>query len=162
LRGARLAAQLPHGLHDEEHPSHAGVAGGQPATVGVRRQRPVEPQPPALHERAALALRAEAEVFEREQHRDRERVVHLQHVDVRRRQAGAGERERAALRRGRHREVGHRRDVHVVRHRVRGTEDVHRRSREVGGALGGGEDAGRAAVGDHAAVEDVERVGDQP
>ena len=40
---------------------------------------------PVGDERAAFALRREAEVLEHDEHRVRERVVHLEHVDVGRR-----------------------------------------------------------------------------
>ena len=44
----------------------AGVAGRQAAAVGVRRERAADSEPSVLDERAAFALRAEAEVLERD------------------------------------------------------------------------------------------------
>ena len=156
-----LAAQLAHRFDDEEHPAHAGMTGRQPAAVGVRRQRPVPAQAPALDERAALALAAEPEVLEREQHGDRERVVQLEHVDVGQRHAGALERQRTGLRGRREVDVGHLADVEVMRERVGRAEDVGRRLAQIAGPLVRRDDARRAAVGDHAAVEHVQRVGDE-
>ena len=63
-------------------PAHARVVRRQPAAVGVHRQRAAERIRPSLDERAALADLAEAEVLERRQHGDRERVVDHAQVDV--------------------------------------------------------------------------------
>ena len=72
-----------------------GMAGREPAAVGVRRQRAADAQLAVLDERAALALAAEPERLEREQHHRRERVVDLADVDVVGRDAGPLERELA-------------------------------------------------------------------
>jgi hypothetical protein len=53
------------------------VAGLQAAAVGVRRERAADSQPSILDERAALALRAEAEVLERDEQHVGEGVVEL-------------------------------------------------------------------------------------
>ena len=103
LGRARLAAELADGFDDEEHAAHPRMAGREPAAVGVRRQRAVERESSVLDERAALPLRAEPEVLERDQHGDRERVVELEHVDVVERDAGPLQRERARSRGGRSR-----------------------------------------------------------
>ena len=125
---------------------------------------PSKREPSALDERAALALRAEAEVLEREQHGDRERVVELQHVDVVEGHPGPLERQRAGLRRGRRR--SDRPDCDDVQRG--GSACAPRRARSTGalrqvtGPLLGRDDARAAAVGDDAAVEHVQRVGDHP
>src|SRR5689334_9717016 len=68
----RLAAELPHGLDEQEHAAHARVAARQTAAVGVRGQRATDAQLAVLDERTALALLAEPEGLEREQHHGRE------------------------------------------------------------------------------------------
>ena len=61
---------------------------------------PPRPMRPSSHERAALARLAEAEVLERHQHGDRERVVDHAQVDVGVRHAGHRRGARARLLRG--------------------------------------------------------------
>ena len=75
--------------------------------------------------------------------------------------AGLLERHRPGQRAGRRREVGLLADV-PVRLRAARAEHVDRRLREVLGPLGRRHDERAAAVGDHAAVEQVQRVGDHP
>src|SRR5437764_1401041 len=82
----------------------------------------VPSKPPVFDERTAIALLAEAEVLERQQDRDGERVVHLEHVDVLDGDPGALHRKGARLRGGSHGQVGHLADVRVVRQRVRRTK----------------------------------------
>src|SRR5438093_38621 len=57
-----LASDLPDRLEHQEHPAHARMARGQPAAVGVDRQRPAEAKVVA-DEVLALALRTEAEIL---------------------------------------------------------------------------------------------------
>ena len=124
-RPVGLAAQLPDGLHEQEHAAHAGVAVREAAAVGVGGQRAAEAHAAVGDERAAFALLAEAEPLERLQHHRRERVVDLADVDLFGRHARPLERERAAARRGRLGEVfplAHRR----VRRRLAGAEHPHR------------------------------------
>ena len=82
LAAARLAAQLPYRLDQQEQPAHPGMAGGEAAAVGVDRQLAVPPQPALLDERAALALRAEAQVLQGHQRHVGEGVVDLGDIDV--------------------------------------------------------------------------------
>ncbi len=84
LARAAFAAQLPHRLDQQEQAVHAGVAIGQAAAVGVDRQAAAGRDAAALDEAPAFALRAEAEIFEEQDRVDRERVVELDDVDVRR------------------------------------------------------------------------------
>src|SRR5262245_1221551 len=77
LARAALAAQLPHGLDQQEQAVHAGVAVGEAAAVGVDGEAALGPDPPALDEGAALALPAEAEVLQEQDRVDGEGVVEL-------------------------------------------------------------------------------------
>src|ERR1035437_7138568 len=54
----------------------------QPSTIGVDRKFAVEAQPSARHECSAFAALAKAEILQRGEHGDRERVVDHRHVDV--------------------------------------------------------------------------------
>ena len=51
LAAVGLAAQLLDRLDEQEHAAHAGVAGRQPAAVGVGRQRAADAQLAVLDER---------------------------------------------------------------------------------------------------------------
>src|SRR5437660_113826 len=83
-----FAAQLPHRLDQQKQAVHAGMAIGKAAAIRVDRQAATGRDTPARYERSALALRAEAEIFE-EQHRvDRERVIKLDDIDVLRPEPG--------------------------------------------------------------------------
>ena len=63
-RAPALAPELLDRLNEQEHPPHAGLAGGQAAAVGVGRERAADAEPAVLDEGAALALLAEAEALE--------------------------------------------------------------------------------------------------
>ena len=107
-------------------------------------------------ERAALALRAEAERLERQQHGDRERVVDLRDVDVVGVSAGALERPRAGVHGGRLRERPHL----VHRQLAEGlapAEQVDALLRELLGLALRDHHEGAAGVGHDAAVEPVQR-----
>jgi hypothetical protein len=93
-RSPAFAAQLSHGLDQGEDAVHAGVRAGQAAAIGVDGQPAAGRDRAVLDEASALALGAEAQVFQEQDGVDRERVVELQHVDVRRLQAGHRERLR--------------------------------------------------------------------
>ena len=74
--GVRAPGASPHSPRSwrtastiEEHAVHAGVGVREPAAVGVHRQRPRRAELAVGHERAALALGAEAEVLEVQQRR---------------------------------------------------------------------------------------------
>ena len=84
--GRARAADLAHALDDVVHA--VDVALGQVAAAGVDRQAAAELDGPARHERPALALGAEPVVLELQQDGDREAVVELGDVDVRRPEAG--------------------------------------------------------------------------
>src|SRR5574337_275644 len=82
LARAALAPELPHALDQREDPEDAGVAEGEAAALGVRGKGPARRRALARDEGPALALLAEAQVLERQEDRDRERVVDLRHVNV--------------------------------------------------------------------------------
>ena len=88
LARAALAAQLPHRLDEQEHAVLPGCVYERPPPFVFVGSEPPGPELAVLDERAALALRAEAEVLEVEQRGDREAVVAHQHVDVGRLDAG--------------------------------------------------------------------------
>src|ERR1043166_7972746 len=81
LARAAFAAQLPHGLDQQEQAVHAGMAIREAAAIRVDREFAAGRDAAARDKRAALPLCAEAEVFE-EQHRvDRKGVVELDDID---------------------------------------------------------------------------------
>ena len=96
LRRACLVPQLAGRFDQEKDASHPRVAGRQSAAVGVEGEVAAASEMPLGDVRAALALLAEAEALEQEQHGDREAVVELHRVDFGRRQAGLGQGGRAA------------------------------------------------------------------
>ena len=117
--------------------------------------RPAEPEAPVRAERAAFARLAEAERFERREHGDRVRVVDHAQVDVGVSDAGAREGERPRLPGGDVEQVALA-DA-VMAHRLGRAEDARRLLPEVAGALERGQHQCTAPVGDHAAVEKMER-----
>ena len=157
----RFSPELSHGLTHEEQTPHPGMGGREPATVGVGGQRASERQCAGCHERTAFALRSEPEILEAHEHGVGERVVHLERVDVGRSDPGFGERPRPGHRAGRHREIGHRLD-RVVGHTRCGTAHVHQRAPRFLRPLLGRQHDGATAIGNHATVELVQRIGDEP
>src|SRR5262250_502065 len=79
-----FATQLARGLDDREDAVHPGVGVRQTPAVGVHREVAAGRGALSGDERPALAGRAEAERLEGEDRDDRERVVELGDVDVRR------------------------------------------------------------------------------
>jgi hypothetical protein len=158
LRGRR-AAELSGGLDQQEDAAHAGVGRRQPASVGVQRRstRLVEAQPTPVSERAALALGAEAQVFQGDDHGDGERVVNHRDVDLAGPLAGLAERLAAGVDRGRDRDVV---VVVEVPRRLARSRDPHRWVRPVGGEVRRDDNDCAAAVVDQAAVKKVQRIGD--
>ena len=103
--GARRPARRPPRRAAAASPRTAGtgraspgcVADSPPPSVFVGSAPPSRRlPPPSVTNGAALALRREAEVLEHDEHGVGERVVHREHVDVGRRDAGLGERLRPA------------------------------------------------------------------
>src|SRR5437763_14145752 len=88
LARAAFAAQLPHRLDQQKEAVHPGVTVREAATIRVDRQPAAGRDTPARYERSALALRAEAEIFEKQYRVDRERVVELDDIDVLRGEPG--------------------------------------------------------------------------
>src|SRR5262245_34716444 len=85
----RLAAELAHALVHEAQP--VDVRLGEVPARGVDRERARRPlERAALHERSALAARAEPEVLDGHQHLAREVLVQLRDVDVRRADTSPG------------------------------------------------------------------------
>ena len=117
---------------------------------------------PVGDERPCLALADEAERFQAVDRHVRERVVDHQVPDVTNAGAGLGEGGLAGQPEGlRLGEISHLRD-HRRLGRLAGAEDVYGRLGEVARAIGGRDDQRAAAVGDQAAFEQVEGVGDEP
>src|SRR5207248_1999305 len=112
----------------------------------------------------AFALTAETEVFELRDDGEGEAVVNLAEVHVRRADARALPEPRGDVARA------HRRILRAVAALVGGRprgvadagDDLHRMLLQVAGALQAGDDAGRAAIGLQAAVEQAEGRGHQP
>src|ERR1700737_1864349 len=89
LARTAFAAQLPGRLDHQKDSAHSRMIRREPAAVGVDWKIAVVAEPPTGYERAALATFAEAEILERREHRDRERIVDHRHVDIFVRDAGA-------------------------------------------------------------------------
>ena len=141
----------------QEHAVHAGVGEGEPAAVGVHGERAPRAEAALGGEGAALALGAEAEVLQVQERGDGEAVVAHEHVDVGGAEAGHGEGAGARDRPGCRGQVGHLGDAHVVG-AGRRAEDVHGRLAQRPGPLGARHDERAGAVGDQAAVEQVQRA----
>src|SRR5882757_8754653 len=155
----RNAAHLPHALLQRVHAVHAGMHVAQAAAIGVERQLAARPGAVG-DEFAGLFMRHEAEIAEAVEWQMREGVVDHEVIDVLVSDAGFLERERA-----RHLEGARTvKRLHLANHRrfhaFAGAEDIDRLSRKVFGAVGRGEDQRAAAVGDEAALQQAERVGD--
>ena len=141
-------------------PRMPGMAGRQPAAVGVGGQRAAEPQPAALDERPALALGAEAEVLERDQHHVGEGVVELGRRRCRPAVTPARSKAQPARHRGRDR-VKSSHSAMVVCETCSPAPSTHtggfgsRPTRSSAAST-----TARAAVGAEAAVQLGERVGD--
>src|SRR4051794_2207400 len=151
-----LAARLDHALRERREAPH--VVRGQLAAARVARQRAARPQLAVGDEVAAFALRAVAVVLERDEDRVRVTVVQLEHVDVGQLDAGLtqGHRPRCG---------GTRVDARiavaapgVARRALAEAAQVDRRLAQIARALRRGHDHGDAAVGDQAAVEEVQRL----
>src|SRR5258706_395622 len=109
-----------------------------------------------------LFMRHEAEIAEAIQRQMRERIVDHQVIDILVGDAGflegqgAGDLEGARTVKG----------LHLADHRrlnaFAGAEDVDRLFRKIPGAVGRGQDQRAAAIGDEAALQDAEWIGDHP
>ena len=110
------------------------------------------------NEFAALALGAEAEVFEGYQHRDREAVVDRYVLDIRRLRAGFGECARAGPHPGAVGEI----DPAAVRmlDGFAGAANAHQRPFQAARNLGRNHDDRAAAIADHAAIEPMQGICD--
>src|ERR1051326_7302263 len=86
LTRAAFAAQLPHRLDQQKEAVHAGVAIRKAAAIRIDREFAAGRDAAARHKRSALALRAEAEIFEEQDRVEREGVIELDDIDVLRRQ----------------------------------------------------------------------------
>ena len=117
----------------------------------------VEPQLPALHVGAALALLAEAQVFQQREHRDGERVVDHRDLDL------VGRDARLAERRGRGLRGRAGRDVAAalgILGRLSGAQDPHRRLLRVASDISRRDHHRAAAVRDDARLQQMQRVRD--
>ena len=155
-----LVAQLAHGLkHLGEPAAVHRVVVAEAAAIGVKGQPAgARDQVAVRDECPALALLAETEVLDRFQHRDGEAVIDGRIVDVARRDAGFLERLRAGPACA---GIG---QVHLAGHQVlrrfAAAEHLDAVALERGRDLGRHHHKRAAAVGDHAAVEPVQRVRD--
>ena len=154
-----LAADLSHGLDRLRHSTAVGgMVVAQPPAVGVERQTSVGGHQAAVgHELPAFALLAETEVFDGLEHGDGEGVVDRRVVDVLRRDPRLGERPRPRPRRAGEGEIGA--PVHGVLGRLAVAQDLDAPGPDGLGDLGRGHHHRSPAVGDHTAVEPVERIG---
>src|SRR5437867_10467845 len=155
-----LAAELAHGLDDLGHAAAVGrMVVAEPAAVGVERQPTDAGDEIAVSdELAALALLAEAKVLQRHQHSDREAVVDRGVLDVGGLDPGLGEGPGAGPHGAGVREVDL--ATHLELERLAGADQPHERPLQAARDLWCYHDDGAAAVADHAAVETMERVGD--
>src|SRR3546814_2054105 len=81
-RSTRTDTLFPYTTLFRSQAVHARMHARETAAVGVDRQVAARRDPPARHEAPALALGAEAEIFEEQDRVDREGVVELQRVHV--------------------------------------------------------------------------------
>ncbi len=158
----RDAAHLPHALLQRVHAVHAGMHVAQAAAIGVERQLAAGAGVAVGDEFAGLFMRHEAEIAETVERQMRERVVDHQMIDVLVGDAGLLEGQRSRDLEGARRI----KRLHLADHRrlhaLAGAEDVDRLFRKILGAVGRGQDQRAAAVGDEAALQDAERIGDHP
>src|SRR6185437_13257795 len=80
LARAAFTAKLTHRFDVQGPTLHVGI--GEMPSIGVDRQRPAQAERAVLYEPSRLALRAEAQPFQAEQHRRAEIVVAHQRVDI--------------------------------------------------------------------------------
>src|SRR5258708_1091485 len=116
------------------------------------RQRTAKADAPARDEGATLALLAEAEILELDNHGDGEAVIELGDIDIGRRQPALSEGGTAGLDRA---GLG---DALVfpnmaVTHPVSGAEPVDRRASQIAGGRAARDDRRGGAVRDNGAVE---------
>ena len=158
--GMRLAAQLAHGFqHLGEPAAIARMVAAQATAVGVERQLAgARDQIAVGHQLAALALLGEAQVFELYQHGDGEAVVdrHVLHVGWLHARLGEGRRTAEARARVGQVDLA----AHLGLHELAGADQLDLGPLELGRDLGRHHDDGAAAVGDDAAIQAMQRVGD--
>src|SRR5258706_15692587 len=155
-----LAAQLTHCFDDFCHAAAVDrVIAAQPAAVGVERQLSDAGNQIAVgDELAALALLAEAEVFDLHQYRDGEAVIDRGIFDVLWRDAGLLERPRAGP------DPGGISEIEILAaarslHRFAVPDQAHQRLFQAFGDFRLGHDQRAAAVTYDAAVEPMQRIG---
>src|SRR5271163_4458089 len=126
LARAAFLAQLPGRLDQQEQPIHAGVTIGQPAPIGVDRQIALGRNASIGHKAAAFALRAKADILEKQYRVDRERVVELDDIDVFRAEPGHCISGAARGQRPGHCQIRHARNIGMG-DRLPAAEDINRR-----------------------------------
>src|SRR5581483_11140017 len=158
----RNATHLPHALLQRIHAVHARMHIGQTAAIGVERQFPARPSVAVGDELAGFLIRHETEIAEAEQRQMREGVVDHQMIDVLVHDASFLEGQRTRDLEGARGVEG----LHLADHRrfhaLAGAEDIDRLARKILRAIRGGENQRAAAVGDEAALQQAERIGDHP
>ena len=159
--GMRLAAQLPHRLDDLGHAAAVDrMVAAQPAAVGIERQLADAGNQIAVgDELAALALLAEADVFQLHQHGDGKTVVDRGVFDVLWRDAGFLEGARSRPHAGR---IGQVEILAAARtfHGFAMADHPHQRFLQAFGDFRRRHDQRAAAIGDDAAIHPVQRIGD--
>src|SRR5580704_19134762 len=155
LARTAFVAQLLGRLDDEEDSAHSRMIRRQPATISIDGKRAIETDAPARNERPTLAALAKAKVLELRDHRDGEGVVDHAHVYIGMLDARALERELAGLRRRVLEIVAMTRAA--MTHGFRCTEDIDGLLLQITRALGRRDDQRTAAIGNDAAIEQVQR-----
>src|SRR5713101_5657509 len=155
LARTALAAQLLGRFDHQEDSAHPRMVRRQAAAVGVDWKITVVAEPPAGYERAAFAAFAEAEILERRENGDRERIVDHCYVDVFVRDASALERKPSRLRRRNFQKIplASRR----VTDRLARAENIDRLLLQIPRALGRGDHQRAAAIADDATIEQMQR-----
>jgi hypothetical protein len=157
----RFAAQLPNRL---EHFRHAAAVSrmivAQTAAVGVERQLADAGDQIAVgDEFPARSLGAETEILELHDHGDGEAVVDRGVFDIRGRHTCFGKGDRAGARCARCGEIES--AARQMLDGLAGTDDLHKRPLQLFGDLRADENNRATAVADDAAIEPVQRIGDQ-
>src|SRR5579875_620481 len=159
LAWATLTAQLPRSLDEQENAVHTRMTVGKPTTVGIHWKWSAWRGTLPADERAALAASTETQRLQREQDRDRKRVVDLNHIDFGRSETGHSEgclpRGNGSLVRG---QIGHIRD-RIVGMRLPVPKNPDRGLARFPGSFGRRDHHSAAAVGHKATVQQVQRLG---
>ena len=155
-----FTTQLASSFQKQEDTPHARVVGGKATAVGVYRRLLgiVKVEPPVADKGAAFALAAEAQVLDKAHHGDAERVIGHQNIDLRWRHSRLGESGGSRLGSGADRDIT---AILPVFGGLTGTDDPHRLLPGIAGDVCRGDHYRASSVGDHAALQQVQRVGNR-